>query len=37
MKHLKTLALCLLLVLSLATEAMAAEIPEQPESVSTCF
>ena len=29
MKHLKTLALCLLLVLSLATEAMAAEIPEQ--------
>ncbi len=29
MKHFRTLALCLLLVLSLATGAMAAEIPEQ--------
>lgn len=29
MKHLRTLALCLLLVLSLATGAMAAEVPEQ--------
>ncbi len=28
MKHFRTLALCLLLVLSLATGAMAAEVPE---------